>query len=102
MRDLEQNFISNLLQHFECRATKLRVNLEEGRCSAWKENLLNMFSKKDFVSITFITCYSDTDTQDSPKFIPNFSFTCRLFTVVEILNHCACITLKPLILLSFT
>ena len=59
--------------------------------------MLNMCSKQDFIPFTLITCYShcDTDTHNhgSQEFIPNFSFTCRQFDMVEISNDRMCVIL---------
>ena len=44
------NFVSNLSQHLECRATKLLM-FTRWRRSTRKENRLNMCSKQDFIPI---------------------------------------------------
>ena len=40
----------------------------------------------------YLTHYSDIDTQGSREFIPNFSFTCRQFDMVQISNDGMCVT----------
>ena len=92
MRGLGQNFVPNLLQHLECRATKLCVykTLEETvhRKSHAKHVLKTRFNYNNF------TRYSGINTQGSQEFIPSFSyaFTCTQFDMLQISNDCMHVT----------
>jgi len=93
VRELEQNFVPNLLQHLECGATAglLSFVATEWQAQYMEREHVRHVLKTRFYS-NYFTCYSGIDTQDSQEFIPNFSFTCRQFDMVQISNDCMCVT----------
>ena len=68
------------------------------RYCTWKENTLNMYSKTGFYS-DYLTRFSGMYTQGSLEFIQKFSFICRQFNMVQILNDGMCNTQKLFLVL---
>ena len=93
VRDLEQNFFPNLSQHLECGATAGLLSFLVRR---WRAQYMDREHAEHVLKTRFyfnyFTCYSGIDTQGSQEFIPNFSFTCRQFNMVQISNDCMCVT----------